>query len=198
MTAKSRRWIGLLSTLAPTSSSTVCPFGFGSTAASAGRSTPGTVPITILPTAMAAPVLPAVTMAWARPSCTSSAQRRRDERRLRRIGVIAGSSMPTTSSAWTISIRPPSPPSFLSSASMRARSPTRRIGQPSSVAARNAPSTADCGAKSPPMASIAIGMLGFPSAGPSSGPVFRVGLGLAGRFYARGRRGRAATQGRPY
>ena len=75
------------------------PRGLGSTAASAGRSTPATVPITILAATMAAPVLPALTMAWARPSLTSSAQRRSEERRFLRIGVIAGSSMPTTSSA---------------------------------------------------------------------------------------------------
>jgi len=43
-------------------------------------------------------------MACARPSLTSSAQRRIEERRFFRIGVMAGSSMPTTSSAWTISM----------------------------------------------------------------------------------------------
>src|SRR3954451_17322279 len=160
MTANSRRWTGLLSTLAPTSRSTVRPWRLGSTAASAGRSTPETVPITILAAIMAAPVLPAVTMAWARPSWTSSAQMRREERRFLRIGVMAGSSMPTTSSAWTISMRPSGDPRRRSSASTRARSPTRRIEEPSSRAARKAPSTALCGAKSPPMASTAIGMMG--------------------------------------
>src|SRR5436305_794617 len=121
--------------------------------------------MTILAAIMAAPVLPAVTRACARPSLTSSAQRRIEERRFLRIGVIAGSSMPTTSSAWTISrlpgasLRAPDP-SRASSASMRGRSPTRRMAAPSSAAARTAPSTAERGAWSPPMASTAIGMLG--------------------------------------
>src|SRR6185295_8556737 len=68
MTANSRRWPGLLSTFAPTSRSTVRPRPLGRTAARAGRSTPGEVPRTMRAAIIAAPVLPAVTIAAARPS----------------------------------------------------------------------------------------------------------------------------------
>ena len=129
MTANWRRWAGLESTLAPTSSSTVRPSALGTTAASAGRSTPGMVPITILAAIIAAPVLPAVTIAWARPSRTSSAQTRTDERRLWRIGVMAGSSMPTVSSACTTSM-PVTSRKRDSSSSTTRRSPDQQHAVP--------------------------------------------------------------------
>ncbi len=134
---------------------------------------------------MAAPVLPAVTMAWARPSLTSSAQRRIDERRFLRIGVIAGSSMPDHLLGvddLDAVARPAAEASQLGARSARS-SPTSRIDTPSSAAARNAPSTAARGAKSPPMASTAIGMLGVPGAGLEIevGPAARAaGSGSAG------------------
>src|SRR5262249_12797361 len=69
-------------TLAPTSSRTVNPRRLGRTAAMAGRSTPGSTPMTNIEMAMAAPVLPAGTKAAASPSRTSSAAERREEAQL--------------------------------------------------------------------------------------------------------------------
>ena len=87
------------------------------------------VPITILAAIIAAPVLPAVTIAWARPSRTSWQQMRIDERRLRRIGVIAGSSIATTWSAWTTSTRSRGTRRRASSACTADSSPTRITAQ---------------------------------------------------------------------
>jgi len=122
------------------------------------------VPMTILALIMAAPVLPAVTRAWARPSLTSSAQRRIEERPLLADGGDGGlvhahhllgvddldarrHAMPTLGTELEAGERRPR---------SAARSPTRRIEAPSSRAERTAPSTAHCGAKSPPMASTAM------------------------------------------
>src|SRR5919107_621746 len=70
-------WCGLHSLLAPTSKSSVGrPDLVGSMAASAGRSTPGSMPSTIFAVAIAAPVLPAETKPSACPSATSRARLR--------------------------------------------------------------------------------------------------------------------------
>src|ERR1041385_9406643 len=79
MTANSRRWLGFVSTFAPTSSSSVCPFELGTMAASAGRLTPSIIPMTTRAEVHAAPVLPADTNACALPSATRFAQTRMDE-----------------------------------------------------------------------------------------------------------------------
>ena len=55
--------------------------------------------------AMSAPVLPALTQAWASPAFTASMARRMDDCRLPRRALAGGSSMATTSAAWRISIR---------------------------------------------------------------------------------------------
>ena len=61
----------------------------------------------IFATTMAAPVCPAVNIPRARPSRTHSAAIRTEARRFFRIGVMDGSSNPTTSSASTMPIRLP-------------------------------------------------------------------------------------------
>src|SRR5918996_1305618 len=72
MIANWARWCGLHSEFAQTSSNNTGFAAFvGIIAASAGRSTPGNVPITIFAVAIAAPVLPAETKPSARPSITS-------------------------------------------------------------------------------------------------------------------------------
>ena len=96
-------------------------------------------------------------------------------------------------------------PSRRSSASTRARSPTSRIAQPSSLAARKAPSTALCGAKSPPMASTAIGMTRALAIGRAPRTVLdgrrRAGAGRTGgsgmqaQLLARRRRARSRRRG---
>ena len=104
MTANCSRLCGLQSTLAPTSSKMATVFtAVGKTAASAGRSTPGMAPSTILAAIMAAPVLPAVIKPAARPSRTSRSPTRREESRLARTAWTALSSMVMTSVAGTIS-----------------------------------------------------------------------------------------------
>jgi hypothetical protein len=145
MTANWRRCDGLQSTLAPTSSTTVRPDRLGNTAARAGRSTPASGPISMRAEITAAPVLPALTIASASPAATSSAQRRIDELGLRRIGVVAGSSMPTVSSACSTRMRSAAPPSRASSCSMRVPSPTSWMATPS-PAASTAPRTTTAGA----------------------------------------------------
>src|SRR5262245_40108428 len=121
----------------------------------AGRSTPGSSPITYMPMAMAAPVLPADTRAWHSPSLQSSAATRREESRLRRRAWEGGSAMPTTWLAWrtvrgrSCALRRPI------SRSTAERSPTKTEARPNSRAAATAPSTT-AGPKSPPMASTAI------------------------------------------
>ncbi len=66
---------------------------------SAGRSTPGTTPCTILAVAMTAPVLPADTKPWAHPSRTSRDATRMELSRLDRTALAALSSMVTRSLA---------------------------------------------------------------------------------------------------
>ncbi len=93
----------------------------------------------------AAPVLPALTIASASPAATSSAQRRIEESGLRRIGVVAGSSIATVSAACTTASRPPAPPYAASSRSMRSLSPTSWIDSSGETAA-TAPRTTAPGA----------------------------------------------------
>ena len=80
------------------------PFALGKTAASAGRSTPGSAPRTILAVAMAAPVLPAVMNPAAWPSRTRRNPTRMEESRLERTAVAAFSCIPMTSVAFTTSM----------------------------------------------------------------------------------------------
>ncbi len=75
--------------------------------ASAGRSTPGTTPCTILAVAMTAPVLPAETNPWAMPSRTSREATRMELSRLVRTARAALSSMVICSLACTISMGRP-------------------------------------------------------------------------------------------
>ena len=104
ITANCSRFCGVQSTFAPTSSSIAgFPGAVGKTAASAGRSTPGTAPSTTFAVAMAAPVLPAVTKPAACPSRTMRRPTRMEESRLARIASTL-SSMVMNSLAWTISM----------------------------------------------------------------------------------------------
>src|SRR2546425_6125636 len=103
MTANCRRCHGLGSTLAPASRRIVNFLRFGSTAAIAGRSTPGSTPITNIEIAIAAPVFPAEIKAAALPSLTSSAATLSEESRLRRSACDGRSPMPTTWEAWRTS-----------------------------------------------------------------------------------------------
>ncbi len=75
----------------------------------AGRITLGSRPIRNRAEAMVAPVLPADTMAMARPSRTASAARTSDESFLRRTPLPGSSSMPMTSLAGTEGRSPMSP-----------------------------------------------------------------------------------------
>ena len=86
------------STLAPESIRMVgVDPGTGMTVAMAGRETPGRRPIRNKALAMVAPVLPALTMAQARPSRTASAQRTSEESRFTRTARPGSSSIPMTS-----------------------------------------------------------------------------------------------------
>ena len=86
---------GEQSTLAPTSITTTGEplTTVGKTPASAGRSTPGTTPCTILAVAIRAPVLPAETNPWATPSRTSRDATRMELSRFVRTALAALSSM---------------------------------------------------------------------------------------------------------
>ena len=100
--------------------------------------------------AIAAPVLPALTMAEARPSRTASAALTRLESFFVRT-LWAGSSCIAMTSAAASTSRPPVSPREPSVG------PTSTTGIPSSSAARLAPATISPGARSPPMASTATG-----------------------------------------
>src|SRR5262249_14663026 len=122
----------------------------------AGRSTPGSRPITYMPMAMAAPVLPAETSAWHSPSLQSSAATRGEGSRLARSGGGGGSAMPTTWLGWRTLMGKSCALRRTISRSTAERSPTRTEARPNSRAAVTAPSTTTAGPKSPPMASTAI------------------------------------------
>src|SRR5437899_657470 len=160
MTANCRRCHGLGSTLAPASRRIVNFLRFGSTAAIAGRSTPGSTPITNIEIAIAAPVFPAEIKAAALPSLTSSAATLSEESRLRRSACDGRSPMPTTWEAWQTSSPRLCAPRRVTSRSMAARSPTRMTEAPNSRTAATAPSTTTAGPWSPPMASTATFRLG--------------------------------------
>ncbi len=103
MIANSSSWRALHSAFAPTSSSTVRPARFGTTAASAGRSTPSSVPSVILAIAQQAAVLPAEKKASAAPSRTRSSATWIEERFLS-VERLTFSLIPTLSGASTTSI----------------------------------------------------------------------------------------------
>src|SRR5919197_330802 len=157
MIANCAMWCGLHSLLAPTSRSIVGrPDFVGKSAASAGRSTPGSIPMTIFAVAIAAPVLPAETKPSACPSATRRAPTLIELRRLRRTAVATASSIRMTSGA-SASSTPLSPslrqPQRRSSGSTTSRCPTRMTRTPKSRVAANAPSISGCGARSLPIAS---------------------------------------------
>src|SRR5215213_1252861 len=148
---------GLQSAFAPTSRSSVGRPDFeGSIAASAGRSTPGSMPMTIFAVAIAAPVLPAETKPSAWPSATSRAPTRMELLRLRRTAVATASSIEMNSGASTNqmplspSLRQPQRRSSLTTTSVW---PTSITPTPKSRAAASAPSISGCGARSLPIAS---------------------------------------------
>src|ERR1700722_1666883 len=114
-----------------------------------GRCTPGSRPIRNSAEAMVAPVLPADTIAEALPSRTSSAQRTSDESFFLRTLAPGSSSIAMTSVTATTS-RPKGSP-------MSSGTPTRVTDRPSSSTARRAPAMISVGAKSPPIASKAMG-----------------------------------------
>ena len=121
--------------------------GTGIGVAMAGRLTPLMRPIRRSAAAMVAPVLPAETIADALPSRTASAARTRVESFLRRTPFAASSCISMTSDA-TIRSRSPRP--------SRSSGPTSTTGMPSAAAAC-APARISLGARSPPIASTAIG-----------------------------------------
>ena len=92
------------STLAPTSSMTALPLRVGKAEASAGRSTPGNMPCTILAVAMTAPVLPAETTHCASPVFTRREATRMELSFLARTALPALSSIVICSEAWRISM----------------------------------------------------------------------------------------------
>ena len=96
---------GLESTFAPTSRITdIFSFMFGNAAASAGRSTEGSVPITNRATVITAPVFPALTSASALPSRTRRAATCTELSFFRRNACDGESVMVITSVAFTTSI----------------------------------------------------------------------------------------------
>src|SRR5215469_4095353 len=133
------------------------PSAVGKTAASAGRSTPGSAPNTILAVAIAAPVLPALTKPLATPSRTRRTPTRMLESRLERTACAALSSIVITSLAWTISMGSPEVQRYrLNSALSCCSGPTRITRVPEWRAAWIAPSISGLGARSEPIASRAM------------------------------------------
>src|ERR1017187_3314278 len=114
-----------------------------------GRTTPGRRPMRSSAEAIAAPVLPADTIAQAFASRTSSAARTSEESFFFRTLAAGSSSIAMTSLQGNTS----SPRvSFRSSGT-----PTRMTESPSSSTAARAPAMISLGAKSPPIASRAMG-----------------------------------------
>ena len=89
------------STLAPRSRIWQWPEDVGSWVTMAGRSTPAKVFSRCRPSAMMAPVLPALTHACAWPCCTASRANHKELRRRARSTLDGRSPMPTTSGAST-------------------------------------------------------------------------------------------------
>ena len=130
----------------------------GSTVAMAGRSMPGSVFSTNREIAISAPVLPALTQAWAAPDFTRLTATRMDESFLKRKACAGGSSMPTTSVAGRICRRGPVlAPAARRAPSSASRGPTRIM----TVSGRlrwnaSAAGTVTRGPWSPPMQSTAM------------------------------------------
>ncbi len=118
MIANSSRWRALHWALAPTSRTTVRPARFGTTAASAGRSTSSRVPSTTFAIVQQAAVFPAEKNASAWPSRTRSRATWIDERLLR-VERATFSAMPTASGAST-TLRVPVAPRRASTPSQQA------------------------------------------------------------------------------
>src|ERR1700722_6771115 len=116
-----------------------------------GRTTPGSRPIRRSADAIVAPVLPADPMALALPSRTNSAARTSEESFFFRTLAAGSSSMAITSVQGKTS-RPRGSP-------ISSGTPTRMTESPSSSTAARAPSMISFGAKSPPIASRAMGRL---------------------------------------
>src|SRR5579862_2553706 len=110
---------------------------------------------------MHAPVLPAETTPSHSPSRCKRHATRMEESFLARNAFAAESSMVTTSVALRISIGRRDAVGWQLSSRRRTSSwPTRMTFTPSVDAARIAPSTSDLGARSPPMASTAMVVIG--------------------------------------
>ena len=147
ITANCNRCCGRHSTFAPASSSTAGRLLVGIVVASAGRSTPGTMPNAACAESTAAPVCPALTSAAALRPATSSAATLTDERGLRRTADEGDSAISITSGASTT----PIPSARQSGYALNARStsavrPTRSIPASRWRAAATAPSTTTDGA----------------------------------------------------
>ena len=121
---------------------------------------------------MAAPVLPALTIADARPSRTASAARTMEASFFRRTPCMASSAMSMTSVAAHTSRSPGS--------SMASGCPTSTTGTPNRSAASRAPATISAGPLSPPITSTAMGSLTSSTRSPQGGCGLLVNLdGLA-------------------
>ena len=138
------------------------PPGVGIGVAIAGRAMPRMRPMRSSAEPMAAPVLPADTIADARPSRTASAARTSDESFIVRTLDPGSASIGITSEA-SMTSRPPVSPNS-------SGRPTSTTGIPNSSAARRAPATISPGARSPPMASTATGSMAPASAERSDRP----------------------------
>ena len=160
------RCCGRHSTLAPTSSSTAEPRFVGTVTASAGRSTPAIMPNAACAAITVAPVWPALKSAAASPRATRSAATLMLAVGFLRSADAGESSIAITSGASTTRTRSRVISGYrASSSSSFAVGPTSVTPRSKWRAAAKAPSTIWRGAKSPPMASTAIqiiGLQGFP------------------------------------
>ena len=124
--ANCNRCSGSESTLAPRSSIWQWPDTVGMAVQMAGRSTPGRVLSTKRLTAIRAPVLPALTAAWARPSLTILMATRMEESFFWRRATATESSMATSSLAgWTVMRAWPSRPALVMASASGSGWPTR-------------------------------------------------------------------------
>jgi hypothetical protein len=121
----------------------------------AGRSTPGIRRRVKSAAAITAPLLPALTKPFARPSSTIWIPRTIDEAFFTRTACAGCSSIAITSGASSIVAHLPAP-ELASAASTRSFCPTKMTSTPRSRWALTPPSTTCSGAKSPPIASRAI------------------------------------------
>ncbi len=155
MMANSTRLRLSQATLAPRSSITTSPRADGLIAASAGRSIPGMVLMTILASASMAPELPADTTQSASPRATASMVSRMDESRMRSAAVPLVSLLITPGACRVVHIARAAG-ERASNGSSTAWSPTRSTRRPGCRSAASAsPSMTMPGAPSPPIASTA-------------------------------------------